>query len=129
MHRKTKIFVVLLILTSFLGYLEWGKSQQLFLLEAEIQIIIKLFSSPSSILHPFILFPFGGQMLLCVTLLQHQPSKLLIYIGMWMLASLLLFMLVIGVISFRLPILLSTIPFVCIVVFTSMHLRQRKLSM
>jgi hypothetical protein len=38
---KSKFFNLLLILTSLLGYLEWGKGHQMFLFQAEAEIFAK----------------------------------------------------------------------------------------
>ena len=38
---KEKLLNLLLVLTSFAGYLEWGKENQLFLFQAEVEIVSK----------------------------------------------------------------------------------------
>jgi hypothetical protein len=72
---KTKLINGLLIITSLLGYLEWGKSNHMFLFQGEIEILSRLFVDFRSAIHPFTVFPLLGQVLLLVTLFQKQPRK------------------------------------------------------
>lgn len=109
--KKAKILNLSLILTSFLGYLEWGGNNTSFLIESEIEVITKSFSNISAIIHPFILLPLIGQIMLLFTLFQSNPSKKLTYAGIICLSVLLVFMSVIGVFSLNYKIFLSTIPF------------------
>ena len=104
-----------------LGYLEWGKSNNIFLYKAEKEILVKLFTNPSSVIHPLILLPLFGQMILLFTLFQKSPSKLLTLLGLFSLAMLFVVMLFIGLISKNYKIILSTIPFLTIATFVILH--------
>ncbi len=108
---KAKILNVCLILTSLIGYLEWGNNNSMFLLEGEIEVISKLFNDPTSVMHPFTLLPLTGQILLLITLFQKSPGKWLTFIGLGGISVLLLFMLYISIISLNYKIALSTLPF------------------
>ncbi len=121
---KEKVLSVLLILTSLMGYLEWGQGQHLFLLQAEKEILLKLWTDPKSVLHPLILMPLLGQILLAITIVQKTPSRILVYIGMGSLSILLGLMCIIGIISFNLKILCSTLPFLVLSVFTLIHFKK-----
>ena len=121
---KEKVLSVLLILTSLFGYLEWGQGQHLFLLQAEGEILLKLWTDPKSVLHPLILMPLLGQILLAITIFQKKPSRILVYIGMGSLSILLGLMCIIGIISFNLKILCSTLPFQVLTLFTLIHFRN-----
>ena len=121
---KEKVLSVLLILTSLFGYLEWGQGQHLFLLQAEGEILLKLWTDPKSVLHPLILMPLLGQILLAITIFQKKPSRILVYIGMGSLSILLGLMCIIGIISFNLKILCSTLPFLVLTLFTLIHFRN-----
>lgn len=120
-----KILIVLLILTSLMGYLEWSGNNHIFLLQAEADIIKKLVSQPTSVLHPLILAPMAGQILLLATAFQKQPSKILILIGIGSLCLLFSFMLLIGLMSLNFKILISTIPFLVLALLTINQLRKR----
>ena len=74
MHAK--ILNTLLVLSSLIGYLEWSGNNHLFIVEAEREIILKLFTDPNSIIHPLIILPIGGQILLLLTLFQKNLIKL-----------------------------------------------------
>lgn len=118
---KSKILNISLVFTSLAGYLEWGKDNHLFLIQAEMEIISKLISDPLSVVHPFILLPFAGQLILLITLFQKKPGKLLTFAGLGCIGLLLAFMFVIGLISLNIKILASTIPFVCTGILVIMY--------
>lgn len=122
---KVKVLSVLLILTSLLGYLEWGNDQHIFLLQAEGEILVKLWTEPKSVLHPFILLPLFGQILLAISALQKTPSRILMNLGIGSLSMLLGFMFFIGLMSLNLKILLSTIPFLLVAGYTLIQFRKK----
>ena len=111
MKNNPKILILSLILTSLLGYLEWGTDQQMFLLQGEADILVKLFRDPASVLHPFILLPLFGQVLLLIALFQNPPRKWLIYTGMSFIGLLLLLILVVGLLAGNVKTILSALPF------------------
>jgi hypothetical protein len=121
---KAKILNALLIISSLFGYLEWGQGQQTFLFQVEADIISKLFSDPQSIIHPFIILPLFGQVLLFLTLFKKIPQRKMTYIGLLALGILLLFIFFIGLMSLNYKIILSTIPFLLFAVLTVKHLRK-----
>lgn len=113
-----KTLNLLLIISSLLGYLEWGKDQSVFLFRGEWDILKKMFYSPADILHPFILLPMLGQLVLVITLTQKQPNKWLSFFGILCIGLLLGFIFIIGIISLHWKIFLSTLPFVCLAAYT-----------
>jgi hypothetical protein len=115
---KSKFFNLLLILTSLLGYLEWGKGHQMFLFQAEAEIFAKLSNQPGTILHPFILFPFIGQILLVATLFQTKPGKILTLTAIAGIGLLMGLMFVIGCLGLNFKILFSTIPFLIVAILS-----------
>ena len=123
---KSKILNISLILTSLMGYLEWGKDSKIFLFQAEMEIISKFFTNPLSVIHPFTLLPLFGQLLLLYTLFQKRPGKKLTLIGFWSIGLLLLFMFIIGIISLNYKIFISTIPFLITGILTILHHRKQK---
>jgi hypothetical protein len=124
---KTKLLNLLLLTTSFFGYLQWSGNSHMFLFEAEVEIFKKLFTDPGSVVHPFILFPLGGQLILIFTLFQKEPGKVLTFLALGALSLLFLLMFFIGLISLNLKILLSTIPFIIIGIITvRTHLKKNK---
>lgn len=125
---KDKILNLSLILTSLLGYLEWSGDSRSFLFQAELDVISKLISNPTSAIHPFTILPLIGQLLLLLTLFQKTPSKILSYTGIALLGILLWFMLVIGLISLNFKIMLSTIPFTIIAVLTIIHYGKKRIN-
>lgn len=122
---KSKILNALLILSSLVGYLEWGKDNKLFLFQAEAGIISKLIDNPLSVLHPFTVLPFVGQILLLITLFQQKPGRILTYVGIGGIGILLALMFVIGLITLNVKVLASTIPFLVLAFVTIRHHRAK----
>jgi len=123
---KTKILNSLVLITSLFGYLEWGQDQSQFLFEAEADIFQKLFTNPGSVVHPFILLPLAGQLLLLITLFQKTPSRLLTWCGVGSLALLLGFMFLIGLMTMNYRIVLSTLPFVTLGILAARSVAQKQ---
>ena len=121
---KQKIINLLLILSSLLGYLEWGGNNHLFLMQAEGELLRKMFSDPTSVIHPFTIMPFAGQIILAITLLQKAASKVLTFIGIGCIILLFLLMLFIGISTKNLKIFSSTIPFIFLSVLTILRYKK-----
>ena len=122
---KKKILNGCLILTSLIGFLEWGGGNKMFLFQGEIEVLTKLYQDPLAAAHPFTLLPLFGQLILLYTLFQKTPGRLLTVIGLGSLSVLLLFMFLIGLISFNYKILVSTIPFLITAILTILEVRKK----
>jgi hypothetical protein len=122
---KNKILITSLLITSLIGYLEWGKDNHAFLWEAEMDVIQKIFSDPKSMIHPFILIPLLGQILLLISLFQKQPNPKLIYTSIGGIGLLLVFMLVVGILSGNVKIIVSTLPFLGISLYTIKSVKNK----
>jgi hypothetical protein len=123
---KSKLLNIGLILSSLIGYLEWGQGNHQFLFQSEAEIISKLFTDPISILHPFTILPLLGQILLIITLFQKQPDRIMTYSAIACIGILLLLMFVIGIISMNFKILFSTLPFLILAFITIRHHRMMR---
>lgn len=121
-----KLTNLLLILTSLLGYLEWGSGSHSFLFQVEAELLVKLFVQPRAVLHPFTVLPLLGQALLLLTLFQKKPSKWLTYTGMAGLAVLLLLIFAIGMMGMNVKIIASAVPFLCLCAWTMLQHRKAK---
>ncbi|MCB0525401.1 MAG: hypothetical protein R3A50_01985 [Saprospiraceae bacterium] len=121
---KSKLLNAGLIISSLMGYLEWGGNNSMFLFEGELDVLTKLWKDPLSALHPFTLMPLIGQVLLVFTLFQKKPSKLITYIGIACIGLLLLFMLVIGAVGTNFKVLVSVVPFWVLVYLVIRHNRK-----
>ena len=124
---KQKLLNLGVIIASLLGYLEWGMDHKMFMFEMEAEIFGKLISDPGSVLHPLVLLPLFGQLLLIITLFQARPGKWLTYAGIGCIGLLLGFMFIIGIIGFQYKILLSTLPFIVVAFIAVRNLRNEKL--
>lgn len=123
-HLKYKLLTILLIITSLFGYIEWGGDNKAFLFEIELEILPKLITDPLSVLHPFTILPFAGQLILLITLFLKQPNKILSYIGIAGIGLLLGLMFVIGLISLHFKTVASSTPFLVVSIITIVVLRK-----
>lgn len=123
---KIKLLITALFFTSLIGYLEWGKNNSIFLIEAEWQIIKKIYKHPQAIMHPMILFPMLGQLLLIIALFK--PLKKIILLAISCIALLFVFMFIIAVVSINIKILLAVLPFLIFAIYTIYYLRKISLA-
>lgn len=115
---RLKLLNLGLILSSLLGYLEWGGGNSMFLLQGEAEVISKLFTEPLSVIHPFTLMPLAGQLSLLFTLFQKNPGRWLTLVGIAFLGLLLVFIFLIGLLGLNPKMAASTVPFVTLAIFT-----------
>lgn len=118
---KSKILNLGLILTSLAGYLEWSGGNRIFLLQAETEVLSKLFTNLAAVAHPLILFPLAGQLILVITLFQKYPGRLPTLFGLAGIGSLLVVMLITGMMVSNFKVVLSTLPFLLIGWMTIRH--------
>lgn len=108
---KPKLLNLLLLLSFQIGYLEWGTNQHQFIFEAQYEIIVKALTDLMSVVHPFTVLPFLGECLLLVALLQKNTHRKLVLTGAILLGFFMLLLLLIGLVSFKVKIICSVIPF------------------
>ncbi len=106
-----KLLNFCLLISFQFGYLEWGKGNHTFIFQAEAEIISKAAGNAVSFVHPFIIIPLAGLLILLYTLFQKTPSRFLSFSGLACLSVLMLLLLFIGVMNPNFKILASTIPF------------------
>lgn len=105
-----RLLVLALIVTSLLPYLEWG-NQSAFLFEMEYEILFSGKHEKENFIHPAILIPLAGQLLLIIAAFQKIPQRKLVLPGIGLLALLILFISLIGILAKKPEIILSTLPF------------------
>lgn len=111
MNRTIKFLTLGVIISSLFGYLEWGRGNHQFLFETEWLVIQKIGTDPLSVVHPFVLLPLIGQIILVVTLFIQKPDKRWIMGGIAFLALLLGFIALVGALALNYKIIVSVIPF------------------
>lgn len=124
---KLKLYIVLIIITSLLVYLEWGYHNNSFLFQAEKEVVINLITKPLDVIHPLTVLPLLGQIFLIITLFQKHPNRYLILTGIICLSILILFILIIGLIALKGKIVLSTLPFIVSIFLTQRHYKNKNL--
>ncbi len=115
-----------LIISSLFGYLEWGHDMHSFLFQVEFELFAKGRGTTDSFMHPFVLIPLIGQILLLITLFQKAPSKLLTYLGLTGLGLIMLMILIVGILSMNPAVTCSALPFITCAVFIVRSNRKTK---
>ena len=116
---KLKLLNAGLLVSSLIGYLEWGQGNSMFLFQGELLVLSRLYSDPVSVAHPFTLMPLLGQILLVITLFQRRPGKVITLTAIACIGVLVVLMLVVGLISMNIRIILSTLPFIVLAIYTA----------
>ena len=123
---KARVLNFLLLATSLFAYLEWGDKQHLFLFQAELMLFSKLMHDPLAILHPMIVLPFIGQVLLLITLFQKKPNWLYTILSLIFLGVLNVFIFVVGLLSLNMKITIASFPFIVISILILKQIRTRR---
>src|SRR5690349_21614648 len=111
-------WISLLLLLSFLiGYLEWGGGHSGFIFQLEFEIVKTMMDGVHSVMHPLIIIPFIGQLVLLYNVFQKKPSGKLILIAILLLSLLGLLIFFIGMLTLNPKIILSTLPFISISIY------------
>lgn len=108
--KKWNIIVLLLFLTSFIGYLEWGERKE-FIFQMEFDILQKLVVNPTSIIHPLVVLPLIGQIILLLALFKTNTHKYLVLTGIFGIFLLFAMIFIVGVLSMKFKIMFSVVPF------------------
>lgn len=98
----------------------------MYLVQMEAQILSDVLSEPGNLLHPFIILPLIGQILLLISIFQKQPNRFLLYFGIIGLGLLFAMILFIGLRNMNVKIILSALPFFGFSIWILFHLRSLK---
>ena len=123
---KARVLNFLLLATSLFAYLEWGGKQHLFLFQAELMLFSKSMHDPLAVLHPMIVLPFIGQVLLLITLFQKKPNKLYTILSLIFLGMLNVFIFVIAILSMHFKMILCSVPFIVVLIMVIINLIASK---
>ncbi len=119
-----RILNILLLLASLIGYLEWGGGNHAFLGQAEYELLFKKAPESATFLHPFVLVPLCGQLLLLITVFQKETKRILTFIALACLSLIMVFLFVIGLMSGNVKVALSAVPFIVIGVLVVRYNRR-----
>lgn len=114
---------LLLFISSFFGYLEWGNKQHRFIFELEYELFFTLPDKTNNFSHPLILVPLIGQILILITLFQKEPGKRMTNIAIGCMGLLMLFLFAIGIMGKNPRILAGATPFLLISIIIIIYQR------
>ena len=127
LYAQRKLLNFYLLLSSLIGYLEWGYGNHAFLFEVEYQLLFGTKGTQDSFTHPFVLVPLLGQLLILITLFQNKPSKPLTLGGMVCIGLIMVFIFAIGIMGLNIKIALSAVPFIAIAVAILLNFRKNRI--
>ncbi len=115
------------LLASFLiGYLEWSGTESMFIFELEYDLLVHAGAKYKAFLHPFILIPFAGQVIILIALFHRKPGKKIILAGLICMSCIILFLFFIGMLTSNVRIAGSTIPFIITGILILKELKKDK---
>jgi len=120
-----RILNICLLLSSLVGYLAWGSGQHGFLIQMEYELIAKGRHDPGSFLHPFILLPLLGQILILYTIFQKTPGRIATLTGLACLSLIMLMILLVGILAMNIKIVASALPFIFTGIFVLRYYRRK----
>jgi len=91
--------------------MEWPGNNHGFLILMQYEIIFGKYFDLKNFIHPVILLPLIGEILLIITLFQKKISKVLLFTGMACLSVIMIIIFVVGIASLNIKIFASSIPF------------------
>lgn len=120
-----RIINVCLFVSFLFCYLEWGAGNSDFIFQMEYEVFSKSLQG-TNVIHPLIILPFLGQLLLIFTIFQKTPNKKLTLISIGLLGTLVLMILLVGILTSNFRIIISTIPFIAVAVFCLINYRRQR---
>ncbi|MGC4039434.1 MAG: hypothetical protein QM710_01190 [Flavobacterium sp.] len=102
-----RLYTIALLLGFFMLHFQWGNNNA-FLLQLQHGLLFE--NKNTSLLHPLIIVPAIGELLLLFALVR--PNKKLILIGLSLLGVLVLFVLFTGIFGKQTKMIVSTAPFI-----------------
>ncbi len=120
-----RVLNIILLLTSLIGYLHWGKDQHAFLFQVEYELLFRA-SHSRNFLHPFVLVPMLGQLLLLFSVFQKAPGSIPTITGIACLSLIMLMILLVGILSLNPGIIGSALPFIATAIYAITYNRKQK---
>ena len=108
---KNRILNLLLFVSFLICYLEWASGNAGFLFQLEFSVF-SMNATRDTFIHPFILAPLLGQLLLLISVFY--PNKKMTFFGIILSSILVLLILLVGILGLSLKIIASTIPFIAL---------------
>lgn len=123
--REQKLLLAGIFIAFLFCYMEWGGSNHGFIFQLELELMSDKSKGIESILHPFVLLPLAGQLLLIFSLFQPLTKKWIVLCAILALSVLVLMILFAGLLSLNVKMIASTLPFIILsVVYVNRHFRK-----
>lgn len=115
---NSRLLYLLLAVSPWICYLEWGGGNAGFLLVMEWQIIFETKNFVDTFSHPLVLLPMAGQLFIFIAAIHPDRMRFLAITGHIMLSLLIFMIFIAGLLQFNVKIIGSALPFmVCSYLF------------
>lgn len=123
----TRFINIALILAFMLCYTEWGQHYSAFIFQIQYEMLFNKGATSDALSHPLILAGLAGQLSLLYTTFTNGRPAWLNMAGILLLGMIVLLFLLIGILSANGRIILSTLPFISVVVIFFFVKRRQKI--
>jgi hypothetical protein len=125
LNINSRLLYLLLAVTPWICYLEWGGDNAGFLIMMEWQIIFETKNFVDTFSHPLVLLPMMGQLFIFIAAIHPDRMRFLAITGHIMLSLLIFMIFLAGLLQFNLKIISSALPFiVCSYLFYSTYQKK-----
>lgn len=122
LNINSRLLYLLLAISPWTCYLEWGGDNSGFLLMMELEIIFETKNFVDTFSHPLVLLPMAGQLFIFIASIHPDRMRFLAITGHIMLSLLIFMIFIAGLLQFNLKIICSAIPFIiCSYLFYSTY--------
>jgi hypothetical protein len=121
-----RLFNIALIVTFLICYLDFGHDGSGFVGQIEYSVIKNLNAEISALQNPLFILAFIGQILILISVFNSNHSNGLIFLGIKLLGVIVLLILIFGVFLLNVKMIVSTIPFISVVILYILKVKSKK---
>jgi len=120
---KQRLLPILIFISFFFCYLEWAGGNSGFIVQLEYDAFSRGMDK-SSFIHPLIILPLVGQIMLFISIILLKRKAILV--GIVLLSVLVVVIFLVGLLAFNLKIILSALPFLVLSTLYISRYRKEK---
>jgi hypothetical protein len=119
---------IALFITFLICYLDFGHDGSGFIGQIEYLVIKNLNADISSLQNPLFILALIGQILILISVFNSNHSNGLIFLGIKLLGVIVLLILIFGIFLLNLKMIVSTIPFIVVVILYIVKVKSKRRS-
>jgi uncharacterized membrane protein YciS (DUF1049 family) len=123
-----KLLNIALFIAFLIVYLDWGHDGAQFIWQMESSIFTRSDHNTLLLVNPFFILAFIGQVLLIISIIRSKPSGRVTLYGILFLSGLVIPLLIMGLLLFKVKMILSTLPFLFLATIFIIKARTTKIA-